>query len=124
MRPVDQTRYGILDGNCFSACLASILEIPLGEVPHFWGPRWPDFLQWLADRGLAMTLYHKRLYVPPGYSIAGGPSVRFAGQMHACVAFDGLIIHDPHPSREGLPLGVAEYVVIHGIPRSTLCFEM
>jgi multidrug efflux pump subunit AcrB len=52
--------------------------------------------------------------LPPGYSIAGGPSLRFAGRMHACVALDGIVVHDPHPSREGLPFGIASYVVIYG----------
>jgi hypothetical protein len=114
--PVDQTTYGLHDGNCFSACLASILEIPIAGVPVFLGPYWDDFLPWLAERGLGASLYRKsESYVPPGYSIAGGPSKRFAGKMHACVAYDGTIVHDPHPSRDGLPYGVKEYVVIHGL---------
>jgi hypothetical protein len=39
------------------------------------------------------------------------------------VAFDGVVVHDPHPSREGLPLGVVEYVVIHGPDRGALRFN-
>jgi hypothetical protein len=97
--PVDQTTYGLHDGNCFSACLASILEIPIAGVPVFLGSYWDDFLPWLAERGLGASLYRKR----------------FAGKMHACVAYDGTIVHDPHPSRDGLPYGVKEYVVIHGL---------
>jgi hypothetical protein len=122
VRPVDQTTYGINDGNCFSACLASILEMPLEEVPSFLGPYWDNFLPWLAARGLSASLY-RRDYVPPGYSIAGGPSKRFAGRMHACVAYDGIVVHDPHPSRDGLPNGIVEYVVIHGPRRENLWFN-
>jgi hypothetical protein len=114
VQPVDQTSYGILDGNCFSACIASILEVPLGDVPYFWGPRQAWFARWLAGQGLAVALYPRGVHVPWGYSIAGGPSARFAGRMHACVALDGVVVHDPHPSRDGLPLGVMEYVVIYG----------
>jgi hypothetical protein len=120
VRPIDQTTYGILDGNCFSACIASILEISLRDVPHFLGPRQPWFSQWLAGRGLRASLYQSDTYMPWGFSIAGGPSARFAGRMHACVAFDGVVVHDPHPSRDGLPLGVVEYVVIHGCPDDRL----
>ena len=112
MRAVDQTTYGSADGNCFSACVASILEIPLEEVPRFMRVSWP-FLRWLAGRGLSASLYKRVDYIPPGYSIATGPSMRFAGKMHACVALDGIVIHDPHPSREGLPFGVVDYIVIH-----------
>jgi hypothetical protein len=123
MRPVDQTTFGINDGNCFTACLASILEIPLEEVPSFVGAYWDDFLPWLADRGLSATLYRSDVYVPPGYAIAGGRSKRFAGRMHACVAYNGMVIHDPHPSRDGLPFGVTEYVVIHGPNHEALWFS-
>jgi hypothetical protein len=123
MRPVDQTTYGVNDGNCFSACLASILEISIEGVPLFLGPYWDDFLPWLADRGLSASLYRRDDYVPQGYSIAGGPSKRFAGRMHACVAFNGVVVHDPHPSRDGLPNGIAEYVVIHGPRREILRFH-
>lgn len=113
MRPVDQTTYGVNDGNCFPACIASILEISIDEVPRFYGPS-VDFLQWLAPQGLSATHYKGDNYVPPGFAIAAGPSLRFAGRLHACVAYDGAIVHDPHPSREGLPFGVEDYVVLHG----------
>lgn len=113
MLPVDQTTHGPNDGNCFSACIASILEIPIQSVPRFVNVT-PDLLRWLAGRGLSATLYYSDEYVPPGYAIAAGPSKRFAGRMHACVAFDGIVVHDPHFSREGLPFGIVDYVVIHG----------
>lgn len=123
MRPVDQTTYGPNNGNCFSACLASILEIPLEEIPLFLGARWNGFLPWLAGRGLSASLYPSGVYVPPGYSIAGGRSLRFAGRNHACVARDGVVVHDPHFSRDGLPFGVSEYVVLHGPQREPLWFS-
>jgi hypothetical protein len=123
MRPVDQTTYGPDNGNCFSACLASILEIPLEEVPVFLGTHWDDFLPWLAERGLSASIYPRKEYVPPGFSIAGGHSKRFAGRKHACVAYNGMVVHDPHFSRDGLPFGVSEYVVIHGLDREPLWFS-
>lgn len=113
MRPVDQTTYGFHDGNCFPACVASILETSIDQVPHFQGVSL-GFLQWLASLGLSATLYKSVNHVPRGYSIAAGTSLRFAGRMHACVAYDGAVVHDPHPSREGLPFGVEDYVVLHG----------
>lgn len=35
MRPIHQTEFADGCGNCFQACLASILEVELAAVPHF-----------------------------------------------------------------------------------------
>lgn len=122
VQPVDQTTYGIHDGNCFPACVASILEIPLERVPRTFGPS-ADFLRWLNERGLSATLYKAADFVPRGYAIAAGPSKRFANRLHACVAYDGRVVHDPHFSREGLPSGIVDYVVLHGLGGEPMWFS-
>lgn len=38
MIPVKQTIFDSINGNCFGACLASLLEIPLDDVPNFGAP--------------------------------------------------------------------------------------
>jgi ribosomal protein S18 acetylase RimI-like enzyme len=103
---IDQTTFGKGQGNCFQACVASILELPLEEVPHFCkdeNPYWfRDLEDWLLPMGLAPML------VSPGtcsaldttYSIAGGPAAR--GLMHSVVVRGVEVVHDPHPSRSGL----------------------
>ncbi len=128
MKPVDQTKYGLHDGDCFTACVASILELPIDAVPAFvrWGDAWLTcFAGWLASLGLAATrcVAMDGSPPPPGYSIAGGPSQRFAGRIHACVAWSGVVVHDPHPSRDGLPSGIHDYVVIHGLGGEPLWFN-
>jgi len=50
------------------------------------------------------------LAVPKGYAIASGPGPR--GVDHSCVALDGEIIHDPHPSRDGVKFIEAYEVLI------------
>ena len=54
MKPVDQTRFGSPDGNCFAACVASLLEIPLEEAPNLMNlDEWyRAFEVWLRPRGL------------------------------------------------------------------------
>jgi hypothetical protein len=112
MRPTDQTTYGSR-GNCVSACIASILEIPIRTVPLFIGETWwPRLLAWLARRELSATKIEDGS-MPLGFTIAFGPSTRLIGLGHACVALDGVVVYDPHPSRDGLPL-VDHYVAIHG----------
>lgn len=55
MKPVEQTEYGKGKGNCFSACVASILEIGIEDVPHFCeenkGTWFVDCAEWLTTKG-------------------------------------------------------------------------
>jgi hypothetical protein len=55
MIPVMQTDLTREGGNCFSACLASMLEISIDEVPTFKtddaGYWWDKVQEWLATRG-------------------------------------------------------------------------
>ena len=106
MIPVDQTTFGRGAGNCFSACVASIFEVAIDELPNFRCERgWPqNFDGWLRDRGLArMTVNVAGGGWPPvgAWGIATGPSPR--GEfLHACVYKGNELVHDPHPSRDGM----------------------
>lgn len=121
MRPTDQTVFGVPEGNCTSACIASLLEVPIEEVPHFGTTNaWSEALRkWLRPRGfdalfwqiVAETpyrsiaapdgtwLFSTHSYVPDGYYLLGGESARGP---HAVVAKSLEIVFDPHPSRAGL----------------------
>jgi hypothetical protein len=114
MIPVFQTKYGERDGNCFMACVASILEISLEDCPDLYdetgayapGTNW---LQVAADWAYAhadalligLGPNDDGLMKPPqGYAIISGLSP--FGYMHACVALNGQVVHDPHPHGLGL----------------------
>jgi hypothetical protein len=109
VKPVEQTHLLPPHGNCFAACVASILEMPIDAVPDFttfddWTVRWN---KWLRPMNLAMM----HVTVPtegfkewsqqcmPGYTIPAVASPR-GNWLHAVVAFDGEIVWDPHPARE------------------------
>jgi len=119
VKPVDQTTFGFPGGNCFSACVASLLELPIDEVPYFMhtdddpnGEKWFDrFEAWLRPYGFWAIFL--RLagpnddWAPAGWCILGGQSPRArAGRedddLHTVVAFGREVRHDPHPSRKGL----------------------
>jgi hypothetical protein len=112
MIPVTQTITGE-QGNCFTACLASILELPIREVPNFAKLTNSDeeFFamvdEWLATRGLkysSIPIYNRA--VPPvGYGTIEGVSPR--GGQHACVAYNGVMVFDPHP-KDGTGRGLVE----------------
>lgn len=86
MIPVYQTRHGP-EGNCFEACLASILEIGIEQVPVFSG--WDDLRKWLTARNWLLEFGRS-----DGHAIA---SVQTLRGIHAVVCLDGQIVHDPSP---------------------------
>jgi hypothetical protein len=91
-------------GDCYRACVASMLRFPYEAVPAFEDTPSSIHFRLMVDNYLAMfDLYsHRELEAPDGYSIAVGPSPRFPGMAHCCIALDGEIIHDPHPRKAGL----------------------
>lgn len=103
-------------GNCYQACVASILEVPLHEVPHFAalpGEWWTNILTWAHTQGLIATA----LYPDDSERIEGihakgtvlgiiavGPSPR-GDYRHSIIVSadpDHRVLHDPHPSRAGI----------------------
>lgn len=115
MKPVDQTIFGpgegAAAGNCWSACIASILELPLAEVPHFVAVEgddwWLAMQAWLQERGLQAVHFEvagkdlSELWEPKGFTILTGDSPR-GDFLHAVIGEGFSMIHDPHPSRAGL----------------------
>lgn len=122
MIPVDQTEYGP-HGNCFAACVASILECSIDQVPNFVGPlqdetdpvEWERrFLEavhaWLAPRALGyVELYFASEGIPEtlwrnldllGFWVGIGSTKE--GFSHAVVMRGREVAHDPSPDRTGL----------------------
>ncbi len=112
MKPVDQEflhdKTAGIEGDCFRAVLASILERPVADVPHFAAMTklasdfWDAVYSWLESQGYE---YVPSRTPPAGaleYHALSGPSPRGKGTHHAVVGRDGEVAHDPHPSRAGL----------------------
>jgi len=110
-------------GDCFRTCVACVLDIedPL-DVPHFiqdeerdggeqW---WTAFGRWLSLRGLGSISIHSQVghsltvWSQPVYHIASAMGPR--GHRHAVIGrltadeheIRWEMVHDPHPSRDGL----------------------
>lgn len=109
MIPVNQTIFGP-QGNCFAACIASILEVPLKEVPECNGGRFSQALMdWLRERGLGLVSTPTRGAFIYGYCILVARSQRTDG-FHCVVLEDGDVVHDPHPGRA---LGIGEWTTLY-----------
>ncbi len=111
MIPVSQTLFlqEHSQGNCFNACVASILEKDLNEIPNIlprqkgsWLDKWKVYL---ADLNLKLVKYDKS-NPPHDYAIAVGtipyeyPSdhPRSGKKItHACITLNGIVVHDPFP---------------------------
>jgi hypothetical protein len=105
MKPVDQNKLNIpgeQKGNCQQAAVASILGLPLDQVPNFNDQPegfWPSYYRFLRKLGL-VDVQLPANYAPPCFYLAYGPSPR--GVSHAVVYREGYLAHDPHPSRAGI----------------------
>lgn len=104
--------FGDQRGNCFSAVVASLLELPLAAVPNFveidclGGPHW----WWLFHRYVVLMgfdVHPVSPRCPPAdkYYGVGGLSARATESHpihHSCIYINGKMVHDPHPSGSGL----------------------
>ena len=94
-------------GNCFPACVASLLEIPLNQVPNieelFDCYAWFDvFVCWLENKGYEYVVSTKDECENSGdYYLVSGKSPR-GDFNHIVIYKDGKMVHDPHPDGTGV----------------------
>jgi len=114
MIPTDQTTFrsedGSVRGNCLSAAIASLLHLPIEDVPLFVKPDWRrDLNAWLRPYGIAFLALNDTdpavLRVVHGVEglnhVLSGASPRHPSIRHACIGVDGKLVFDPHPDRSG-----------------------
>ena len=101
MKKVYQTKFGYPDGNCLAACLASIFELDIDDIPDF-GVRsdwYKKFTQWCIEK---LDLWpididaNNCAFEPKGFYIINGES-KNGDFWHSVVGKNGEIMHDPHP---------------------------
>ena len=119
----------IVRGNCLAACIASLLELPITEVPnvetlygiddnYYWEVLW----RWLGHLGYELSTderfkcFHQNFEdknfggidhsqalideLKDKYYLVYGKSPR--GIQHVCIYQNGKLVHDPHPTKEGI----------------------
>ena len=131
MIPVYQTTFGVPTGNCFAACLASLLETTLHELREF-SQFYSDYCQryeneeihrkpdevtewWLKLIDVLRPFNRQPAFLndpwmaPAGFAIAAGTGPR--GHPHAVIVLNGELVHDPFPAGGGLT-EIDSYVVL------------
>ena len=119
MNPIYQTRFG-RDGNCFAACIASILEVPLAEVDFTaneddwlpvcnekisrYGYRW---LEVNIERAVNYPLYqmYGQICVFTGKSPRGDLNHAVVGRLEGRLEDANctfVTVHDPMPGGTGI----------------------
>lgn len=103
------------EGDCWRACVASILDLPIRDVPNFsdMAPTYDEMIEktrtWLAARGLTLfctwisanweldkVLHEFSSLENQGVPIIlGGRCRADLNDNHAVVVMDGRIVHDP-----------------------------
>lgn len=118
MIPIMQTDFTFETGNCGEACVASILEIEPLDIPSLYNPKDSEdglvyaknLRVFLSGFGLSyIDLSMREGYLPEDFFkdcwiIATGLSPRGTKKWHrhGVVWRNGKIMHDPHPSGDGL----------------------
>lgn len=104
MKPVFQTITDPIFGNCRAACIASLLEVDIDDVPNIHGPGWFRSLNdWLREtHGVALVtveLGNTPIWIPDGVPYIA--SVTDDGCEHAvimeCRDQKKVMVHDPYP---------------------------
>ena len=104
-----QTLDGLEKGNCLQACIASLFELDLEEVPHFvlesdWVGALDSWLKQYDLQTIDVDLEYMKqqggdTWKALGYHLICGKSSRAD---HAVVGYNGKMVHDPHPDGGGL----------------------
>lgn len=143
MKPVFQQIVCPARGDCLSACLASLLELSIDEVPPFVAAAydrnkphesWDDVNRWLADRGLTLMRFAPNTVrdwrnLDGQYALLSMPSQRFEGQSHMVVgqwrpsaqypeAFELAVVHDPNQLNAPYELDVQPLAISFLIPKN------
>jgi hypothetical protein len=119
LKPVFQTKFstpdGKVKGNCFRACLASLAEVDIDSIPvieDMSNEEWhKPFFEWLHSVGLDYTGIKDKPSTKDlldfagvdGYIIVAGKSPRpYVKAGHGVVFYKDKMVHDPHPSNDGI----------------------
>jgi hypothetical protein len=116
---IQQDSYKQADGskNCMQCSVAYLLGLPTSDVPDFEqaGPNaWEQFYSFISDHGFTAEMFPPTVDIDGDY-LASGYTTR--GTSHMVVMRGGELLHDPHPSNDGLKLVQVMWLIARKAPR-------
>lgn len=86
-------------GDCFRACMATLLDLPPQVLPNDFSPSWPsNWQQYLKQFGLALSVSGRpddAIWLSSPW-IASVRSLNFEGALHAILMHQAnVVLHDP-----------------------------
>ena len=109
-------------GNCTEAAVATLLGLPLDQVPTFYtgesGSQHLNMERFFNERGYELEVCSANISPECMYLVSGKSS---RGCSHMVVYYDGQLLHDPHPSGEGV-LSVSHAFL--AMPRNPGLFQL
>lgn len=116
MKPLDQIILDSGRGDCRRACVASILNLEMEQVPHFrlYSVEQEQelfyyfmyALGWVVEGYAPYNPYNEQQKIDvkdsiDGYFLAVVPSKNLAHSLHSVIIdVNGLVVHDPHPKKK------------------------
>lgn len=119
MKRVFQTKFGKPEGNCLGACVISILELEVKDIPSLGMDNW-----WGELKRFVRPFGYESLYFcpdnreeffnqiaevsPEALYVGGNDGPR--GLKHCVVLKGKTMIHDPHPDGGGIEMPPEDYI--------------
>jgi len=115
-REVKFQKQTILDdtnGNCLAACISSLLDANIDDVPNPQKDWWHEVNKWLLENHACemMNITFNENHMPSIPMIAVGDSPNYPGKKHAVLWKNKKMIFDPSPNDKGLN-GKPEYYIV------------
>lgn len=102
-------------GDCFRACVCSLLEISDEGVPNFgaysheeWWGRFQDWIKSMGYKCFYGVGSQSEPWEYTDYCIVSGKSPR-GNWLHAVIYYKGKLVHDPHPDGGGVT-NIVDYI--------------
>jgi len=103
---------------CVQAAIASLLELPLEQVPRFDARNWGlELAEWLSRLGFGMLNCTLNDASPPdtpnGYTLCAMPSTHRPGWLHCVVCYNGKVIWCPLEGEQPGTENAREYTILY-----------
>lgn len=118
MRRITQTVLNATRGDCFAACLASLLEVSIEQVPNIHNISGDDWFYplnaWLRQaHGLVLLMiqadaYASKVWFPDGVPFIASCDTGLGWNHAVVMAYHGMeakVLHDPFPGGSGIKSG-------------------